>query len=191
MVGSEANNGDVGIRGPIRQLRRHPARPTLRVMSLQVNLRLLEKGDLHLDGDVPASELAPDFHDELMRLSHPIEYELNVQKQSAGLLVTGTLRTHVDCECSRCLRPFLLTIRVDGFSLLAPLEGEDALPVDGDFADLTPAVREDILITLPANPLCSDDCRGLDPKARSRGSQAGDQAGPNTAWSALDRLKLG
>ena len=159
-------------------------------MSLKVNLRLLEKGDLHLDGAVPASELAPDFQDELMRLSHPVEYELDVQKQSSGLLVTGTLSTHVDCECARCLKPFLLPVRVDGFSLLVPLEGEDALPVDGDFADLTPAVREDILLALPTNPLCSADCRGLEPKARARESQVRDQAGPNTAWSALDKLKL-
>ena len=41
-------------------------------MSLKVNLRLLEKESIQLDGDVPASELAPDFQDELMRLAHPV-----------------------------------------------------------------------------------------------------------------------
>lgn len=159
-------------------------------MSLKVNLRLLEKGAVQLDGDVPASELAPDFHDELMRLSHPVEYELNVERQSDGLLASGTLRTHVDCECARCLKAFLLPVQVDDFSLLIPLEGEDALPVDGDFADLTPAVREDILLALPTNPLCRPDCRGLKPKGESRGLQVREQAEPNSAWSALDNLKL-
>jgi uncharacterized protein len=165
-------------------------------MSLRVNLRLLEKGNLHLDGDIPAAELAPEFQDELMRLVHPVEYELTVQRQPDGLLVGGTLRTHVDCECARCLKPFVLPIQVDDLSRLALLEAVDGgdadevLPVDGDFADLTRVVREDILLALPTNPLCSPDCRGLAPKGVARGSHVREQAGPNTAWSALDKLKL-
>jgi uncharacterized protein len=159
-------------------------------MSLKVNLRLLEKESIQLDGDILGSELAPDFHDELMRLSHPVEYELTVDRQSESLLVTGSLRTHVDCECSRCLKSFVLSVRLDEFSVLSPLEGEDALPVDGDFADLTPSVREDILLSLPTNPLCGPDCRGLKPKGQSRELQVREQAEPNKAWSALDNLKL-
>lgn len=159
-------------------------------MSLKVNLRLLEKESIRLDGDVPASELVPDFKDELMRLSHPVEYELVVERQSDSLWVTGTLRTHVDCECARCLKAFVLPVHVDPFSLLAPLEGDEALPVDGDFADLTPAVREDILLALPTNPLCRPDCRGLKPQGQPRELQVREQAEPNTAWSALDNLKL-
>lgn len=159
-------------------------------MSLKVNLRLLEKESIQLDGDILGSELAPDFHDELMRLSHPVEYELTVDRQSESLLVIGSLRTHVDCECSRCLKSFVLSVRLDEFSVLSPLEGEDALPVDGDFADLTPSVREDILLSLPTNPLCGPDCRGLKPKGQSRELQVREQAEPNKAWSALDNLKL-
>ena len=159
-------------------------------MSLKVNLRLLEKESIQLDGDILGSELAPDFHDELMRLSHPVEYELTVDRQSESLLVIGSLRTHVDCECSRCLKSFVLPVQLDEFSVLALLEGEDALPVDGDFADLTPSVREDILLSLPTNPLCGPDCRGLKPKGQSRELQVREQAEPNSAWSALDNLKL-
>ena len=159
-------------------------------MSLKVNLRLLEKESIQLDGDILGSELAPDFHDELMRLSHPVEYELTVDRQSESLLVTGSLRTHVDCECSRCLKSFVLSVQLDEFSVLSPLEGEDALPVDGDFADLTPSLREDILLSLPTNPLCGPDCRGLKPKGQSRELQVREQAEPNKAWSALDNLKL-
>ncbi|MEN9601906.1 MAG: hypothetical protein RLZZ313_725 [Verrucomicrobiota bacterium] len=159
-------------------------------MSLKVNLRLLEKESIQLDGDILGSELAPDFHDELMRLSHPVEYELTVDRQSESLLVIGSLRTHVDCECSRCLKSFVLSVQLDEFSVLSPLEGEDALPVDGDFADLTPSLREDILLSLPTNPLCGPDCRGLKPKGQSRELQVREQAEPNSAWSALDNLKL-
>jgi uncharacterized protein len=176
----------------------HPgaAAPILPGMSLQVNLRLLEKGPLRLDGDIPASELAPEFHDELMQLVHPVEYDLEVERQPDGLLVTGTLRTHVDCECARCLKPFVLPVQVDDLSRLALLEAaegeetDEVLPVDGDFADLTPVVREDILLALPTNPLCSPDCRGLPSKGEVREPHVREQAGPNTAWSALDKLKL-
>jgi uncharacterized metal-binding protein YceD (DUF177 family) len=176
-----------GINPPVASSPR-PADPI--GMSLKVNLRLLEKESIQLDGDILASELAPDFQDELMRLSHPVEYELMVERQSDSLLVTGNLRTHVDCECARCLKVFLLSVQVDEFSLIVPLAGEEALPVDGDFADLTPAVREDILLSLPTNPLCGPDCRGLKPKGQPRELQVREQAEPNTAWSALDNLKL-
>jgi uncharacterized protein len=35
---------------------------------------------------------------------------------------------------------------------------------DGEEIDLTPFIREQMLLALPTRPLCSDDCRGLCPR---------------------------
>jgi uncharacterized metal-binding protein YceD (DUF177 family) len=54
--------------------------------------------------------------------------------------------------------------------------------------DLTPFVREDILLDFPQHPLCKPDCAGLKKKA-ARKAAAGEK--PATAvWATLDKLKL-
>lgn len=158
-------------------------------MSLKVNMRLLETESVCLDADIPGLELAPDFQDELIRLVHPVEYELTVDKQADGLLVVGRLSTRLECDCARCLKTFLLPLEIPEFSALVPLTGEDAIVVEGDFIDLTPVIREDILIALPTSPLCSRECRGLKPKAESNDVHVGESF-TTSVWSALNNLKL-
>jgi len=161
-------------------------------MSLKVNLKHLETAPVVLDDEIPGLELAPDFQDELIRLVHPVEYELTVEKQSKGLLVAGRLATRLECDCARCLKTFLFPLELAEFTALVSLEevdGEEAALIDGDFADLTPVIREDILLALPTSPLCSVDCRGLTPKTDARDLHLGDPSSAS-AWSALDKLKL-
>lgn len=126
-----------------------------------------------------------------MRFDQPLRYVLDVERQPDGLLITGSLGTTVACECARCLRPFRLPVELDEFTELAPLTGEEAIPIDGDFGDLTPLLREDIYLGLPANPLCSPECRGLPEKASARDSrlEGSPSEGPSP-WAALDQLKL-
>ncbi len=49
-------------------------------MALLINLRHLEKDDLVLKGEIPASELDLDGVDELIRLEKPLKYDLQAQK---------------------------------------------------------------------------------------------------------------
>jgi uncharacterized protein len=72
-----------------------------------------------------------------------------------------------------------------------PLEGEECVPVVNDCADLTPYVREDMLLELPRHPLCRPDCRGLEKTKTGRAKSAGDknELSPS-AWAELDKLKL-
>jgi uncharacterized metal-binding protein YceD (DUF177 family) len=74
-----------------------------------------------------------------------------------------------------------------------PLEGEDKVEAQGDFVDLTPYVREDILLALPQHPLCEAECKGL-PKGSAaklkKVSGTGKFEEKPAAWSELDKLKL-
>jgi uncharacterized protein len=107
------------------------------------------------------------------------------------LTVVGRLEADLECDCGRCLKTFRETLLVPDFALLLPLEGEDAIKLDGDFADLTPYLREDTLLALPTNPLCKPECRGLARKASARDSrlEASKGEGPSP-WAALDQLEL-
>lgn len=161
-------------------------------MPVTVNLRVLEKEEaLELEGQLPIPEFGADLRDDLMRFDQPLRYALQLQHQPGSVLVTGTLETSLACECARCLAPFALPVRVESLAALVALEGEDAVVRDGDFADLTPLLREDIYLALPTNPLCRPDCRGLPQKAASRDSRLeGSQSDGTSPWAALDHIKL-
>ena len=64
----------------------------------------------------------------------------------------------------RCLEDFEFELEPDPWTLylpLEPLEGDEAVSVKNDCVDLTPCVREDILLGFPQHPLCRPDCDGL------------------------------
>ena len=60
-----------------------------------------------------------------------------------------------------------------------------------DLVDLTPFVREDILLEFPQHPLCDRECRGL-PKNEPGKAKASSGAGPTeaSAWAELNKLKF-
>jgi uncharacterized metal-binding protein YceD (DUF177 family) len=72
-----------------------------------------------------------------------------------------------------------------------PLEGDEKVPVVNDCADLTPYVREDMLLELPRYPLCKPDCRGLEKLTAGQAKNIGDKDELiPSVWSELDKLKL-
>ncbi len=159
-------------------------------MPLTVNLRHLEDQNLHLEGELSLEELDIDPHDKVIQLFEPLKYDLEVQKVEAGLLVSGVLSLNLRCECVRCLKSFTRPLEVKDWASHLPLEGEDAVPVVNDCIDLTPLVREDILLDFPQHPLCNPDCRGL---PASRPGKTAGRSQPETgspAWAELNKLKF-
>jgi uncharacterized protein len=160
-------------------------------MPLLVNLRHLERQNVRLAGELPLAELDLDTRDEIIHPHRPLAHDLTVQKLDGSLLVQGTLRLVLDCECARCLRPFEHVIELENWACHVPLEGEDRAAVDGDCVDLTPYVREDILLAFPQNPLCDSECGGLVQPKTPAGDPGGRSAAESaSAWAALDKLKL-
>jgi uncharacterized protein len=162
-------------------------------MPLLVNLRHLEPHELRLEGELPIEELDIDTRDEMIELRQPLEYSLEVQKVEDGLLAQGRLRLVLDCQCVRCLKPFRYDLKLEEWTCLVPLVGEERAEVVSDCVDLTPYLREDILLELPQHPLCEPECRGL-PKTTV--GQAGTASRPDpisvgsSAWDELNKLKL-
>ena len=162
-------------------------------MALQLNIRHLEEHGLHLEGELSLSELDITLHDEVIQLTQPLEYKLEVQKLEGGLLVQGSLRLPLKCQCVRCLKSFELPLEIDPWTTHLPLQGEEVVPVVNDCVDLTPAIREDILLEFPQHPLCERDCRGLRnaPADKSKPSSSfGRPEQGSPAWNELNKLKF-
>ncbi len=153
---------------------------------IKFSVALLEKQDIDLEGTEPA-EFLELGEENFFRLPNPVRYRLRVSKVSGGALVTGSVATEVEGECGRCLTPVAETVTNADIHLFYELTTEQEL-------DITEDVRTEMVIELPMNLLCSEDCTGLCPgcgvnlnigKCRCK-----PEAPDSPAWGALDGLNL-
>ncbi len=162
-------------------------------MPLLINIRHLETESLLIKGDLPSAELEMDNFDSVIHPAEKLSYDLEVQRLEHNLLIQGKLRLPLKCECVRCLKEFSCNIDFSDWACHLPLAGDDKVDVQGDFVDLTPHIREDILLALPQHPLCDVECSGL-PKGSAakvkKLSGTGKFEAKPAAWAELDKLKL-
>jgi uncharacterized protein len=158
-----------------------------------INLRHLEKKNVLLQGELTPSDLDLEELDELIHVSEPLKYEIEAEKVDQAILVRGTLSLVLDCECARCLRPFQHEMVLDDWACHLPLEGPDQAEVVNDSVDLTPYIREDILLEFPQHPLCEINCTGLPawkPGRVKQSSGASKSSEVSSPWSELNKLKF-
>ncbi|MCX8156123.1 MAG: YceD family protein [Verrucomicrobiae bacterium] len=158
-------------------------------MAVQISLSQLELRNLRLAGEVAVEELDMDTGDAMVQVRQPLVYELEVEKVEAGVYAHGRLALRLHCCCVRCLKEFELELELAGWSRLLPLSGEEAVPVAKDVVDLTPVLREDMLLIFPQHPLCEPGCGGL-PQWKQMQASPPAAGGVNSPWSVLDQLKL-
>ncbi len=125
-----------------------------------------------------------------------VSLEGDLEAVEGGITLSATVRAAWAGECRRCLETVEGSVEVEVREVFEtdPTEG-DTYPIEGDFVDLEPVVRDAVLLHLPLAPLCRDDCRGPAPEAfptALAGEEPGDEDGPprDPRWAALDDLDL-
>ena len=98
----------------------------------------------------------------------PVELDLRTEAVMEGVLVTGTARAALEGECVRCLEPISEEIEVRFQELFVyddrevdPDEELEVSKLQDDLVDLEPLLRDAVVLALPFQPLCQDDCPGL------------------------------
>jgi uncharacterized protein len=98
----------------------------------------------------------------------PVEVDLRIEAVMEGVLVTGTARAGLEGECARCLEPISDEIEVRFQELFVyddqdvdPDEELEASLLQADLVDLEPLLRDAVVLALPFQPLCEEDCPGL------------------------------
>jgi uncharacterized protein len=160
-------------------------------MALIINLRLLSQETLFLQGELSPAELDFGLRDDMFSISLPVKYDLAAEMVDDAMLVRGRLSAELECECVRCLKSFTRPLELPELTLHLPLTGEEAVTIDNDNVDLTPYLREDMILEFPQHPLCKPDCAGLKKIAKNQAPSDGDK--PETsasAWAELNKLKL-
>ncbi len=148
---------------------------------MKVHLRQIPSGGtLHLAGEEDPSGL--DLADAGAEPAGPLRYALEVGLSDGGIFATGELRLRVRMRCVVTLEHFETEIVIPTFAMQRELDGRELV-------DLTPEVREDIHLALPAHPR-SDAVKDSNPFAPSADPvvSPAEPEGPSP-WEALDRLK--
>lgn len=120
------------------------------------NLHSIILGELPDEGKQFSGVLEEDIFDlppNEPQVTEGITYDLHVSRHDDFLLVTGSLQTAFTIECVRCLAQFPYRVELRGHTF-------DVEITDEVTVDLTEAIREDILLTLPAYPKCEDSSLG-------------------------------
>ncbi|WP_236246789.1 DUF177 domain-containing protein [Streptomyces sp. CC210A] len=108
----------------------------------------------------------------------PVELELRLESVMEGVLVTGTARAAAEGECVRCLEPLRRDVEADFQEMFSypdtddrghrkaaadddAEEDEGLIPLEDGMFDLEPVLRDAVVLSLPMQPVCREDCAGL------------------------------
>ena len=158
-------------------------------MPLTFNVCHLGKKELQLQGELPVEDLELDLRDDMVQTDGSLSYDLEAEEMDDAALIRGDLRLPLRCTCVRCLKEFSEVLEIAGWTCHLPLKGEDATDIVNDLVNLTPHIREDILLALPQHPLCEPECGGLKLPASVKDPGETSEKTPS-AWAELDKLKL-
>jgi len=111
----------------------------------------------------------------------------NFDRLGGRIRVTLSWRGEATLACARCGGEFAQTFEGTFETLVVPLavtdEGAEFSYADeAQEVDLRPSVYDDIMITLPLSPLCSDSCTGP-------ADAPGYLVESDSRWDALKKLK--
>jgi len=152
---------------------------------MKVHIRQIPAGNtLHLEGVEESTTLG--LEEAGAEAVGPLEYSLDVGLSEGGLFATGRLFQKVRMNCVCCLEPFEREIIIDPFATQIELQGSELV-------DLTPEVREDIHLLLPAHPRCDQGGEKTCPANFPAGARTTplqtEKATRPAIWEALDQLK--
>jgi DUF177 domain-containing protein len=95
-----------------------------------------------------------------------LELDLRLESVVEGVLVSGSCRAKATAECVRCLDRIAfdvdLTIQeLFAYPDAAAAAADEIERLEDDLIDLEPVLRDAIVLALPQQPVCRDDCPGL------------------------------
>jgi uncharacterized metal-binding protein YceD (DUF177 family) len=150
---------------------------------VKIHLRQIPADGLHLEGEEDC--LLADLEQEDVRCAGSLQYKIDIGLSTGALWANGTLVQPVELRCVACLESFVHNIEVNSFAMHEELHGPETF-------DLTPFMREDLLLNLPPYPHCDRDggrvCKATPLPVGETAADAQTKTQPD--WSALDKLKL-
>lgn len=163
---------------------------------LRVDLRELARGPVETRGELKQDDPALEGTDIALR--EPIVVSGRLQAISEGRFYwQGKATTVMQGECRRCLTPVSTPLSLEIGALFSQdadaLDDPDSYAVapDATEIDVTPAIREELLLAAPRFVECREDCKGLCPQCGKDLNAGPCGCAPVTeaVWQPLKALK--
>jgi len=146
-----------------------------------------------------------DLESETARVKNVVRVQGKIKKGIVQTDVEGEISTTIDIECDRCLQPVDKTfdfsfnaafVTADNYTQAKEAElNQGDLEISiyaGDAIDLGELVREQIILNLPEQTFCRDDCKGLCPKCGANRNLIDcncEEKEIDPRWAALKNLQ--
>lgn len=167
-----------------------------------VDLTRPGKFPLEFDIRIPADDV--DLDTESVKLVDDVREKGTVTRHIVETVVDGEIEAQIEIDCTRCLEPVHSSLQIPfTVSYTAPEnyteeketelhQGDLDLAVSEDNEiDLKEVAREQILLNLPEQVLCREDCKGLCEKCGANRNLIDckcDEKEIDPRWSALKDL---
>ena len=122
---------------------------------------------------------------------------LDVNRMTGGYALRLRYAIDLAGPCMRCLEAAGRPVEIDVRELDQPSGGSEDLAspyVDGDELDLEAWARDALLLELPTQIVCTDDCKGLCPVCGENLNTADPdhhhEAPPDARWAKLSEIKF-
>ena len=121
-----------------------------------------------------------------------LQVDLRMESLHDGILVSADIDGMAAGECGRCLIDIEQAVQVEIQELFAYSSDEAfEYEVHEDTIDLEPVIRDAVVLSLPFQPVCQEDCLGLCPQCGVRlldnpGHEHENEIDPR--WAALGSL---
>jgi uncharacterized protein len=164
---------------------------------LRVDVReLAQKGAVETRGELRQDDPALAGID--ITLKEPVAVGGRLQPIGEGRFYwQGTASTVSQGECRRCLTPVATPVNLEIGAMFTQdpeaLDDPDSYAVapDATEIDVTPAVREELMLAAPRYVLCRDDCKGYCPQCGQdlNAGPCGCAPATDARWQPLKALK--
>lgn len=171
---------------------------------MRIELEKLEESGGKFSRAYEVGELP--LQDAEVQLVGPAEIHGRIRRKGPEVELRGELDAKISVPCGRCLKPVELPIHskfaerfVPAVSWVAEAQHElteedlNLVVFDGEAIELDDVIREEILLGVPGQVLCSEDCKGLCPACgidRNLGNCQCDTDEIDSRWQKLKELQM-
>jgi uncharacterized protein len=126
----------------------------------------------------------------------PVRARLDISRTVHGYALRLRYQVRLEGPCMRCLEDAHRPVAIDAREVDQAGGGDDLRSpyVDGDELDVRSWARDALALALPAQIVCTDDCRGLcaicGENLNRAGAAHGHEREPDSRWAKLSELKF-
>jgi uncharacterized protein len=138
---------------------------------MEIDIQRISERGLHLEGTLEIDRTY--LIEDSAYMLEAIRYDLNFLRERNKVKVAGKLKTTLMLSCVRCLEEYEMAIDSHFDVVLFPAAELDKVETavkddeveyiffESNKIDLARILSEQVNLSMPFNPVCDEDCRGL------------------------------